>query len=484
MKLSKNAKLLLKKRYLLPSETYEGLFRRVAKAVSKGDALLEDEFYQIMTNLEFLPNSPCLMNAGTPIGQLEACFVLNIEDSLVSIYDTLKNAAIIYQSGGGVGFDFSKIRPAGDIVKSTFGVASGPVSFIKLYNISTEVVKQGGRRRGANMAILRVDHPDILEFINAKKVEGELSFFNISVGINDEFMNAVKKDEYYNLVNPKSGKVVKKLKARKVMNNIIENMYANGEPGIIFLDRLGPGITATNPCSEIPLEPYEACVLGSINVGKCVKKEKIDYEKLGNLVRLGVKFLNNVIDINKYPLPEIKEKCLKNRKIGLGVMGFADMLISLKIRYDSKLALETAEELMKFISSEAKKYSQNNKTMLCAAPTGSISIIADCSSSIDPIFSESYKRSIFEGDVLSKKYKKSPYLVTMKDVSGEQQLRMQAAFQKYIDNSISKTISLDENVSKSEIARLIFLGYNLGVKGLTIYRNKSRKKQVLCEVCK
>ncbi|VVB76517.1 Vitamin B12-dependent ribonucleoside-diphosphate reductase [Candidatus Tiddalikarchaeum anstoanum] len=484
MKLSENAKLLLKKRYLMPGESFEGLFRRVAKSASRNDKELEKEFYKIMTNLEFLPNSPCLMNAGTKIGQLLACFVLPIEDSLVSIYDTLKNAAIIYQSGGGVGFDFSKIRPRGDLVKTTNGVASGPVSFIKLYNESTEVVKQGGRRRGANMAVLRVDHPDIMEFINSKKEEGRLPHFNISVGITSKFMDALKKDSKYDLINPRTRRVVKKVQAEKVFDNIIENMHSNGEPGIIFLDRLGKGIAATNPCGEVPLEPYEACVLGSINLSKVIVGEKINYEKLGELVRLGVKFLNNILDINKYPLPKIRKKCLKNRKVGLGVMGFADMLIKIKVRYDSASALRIADEVMGFIKSTAKKYSENNKTLLSIAPTGSISIIADCSSSIDPVFSESFNRSINEGDVLSKKYENSDYLVTLKDVKSEQQVKMQAVFQKHVDNAVSKTISFNNDASKSDVKKVVLLGYELGIKGLTVYRDKSREKQVICEVCK
>ncbi len=483
MNLSKNAKILLKRRYLLPGESFEDLFKRVANHVSKGDRKLAREFYDIMTRLEFLPNSPCLMNAGTRMGQLFACFVLPIEDSLESIYETLKKSAIIYQSGGGVGYNFSKIRPKGDIVKSTNGVASGPVSFIKLFNYSTDVVKQGGRRRGANMGILNVNHPDIFEFIDSKRVEGELSNFNISVGIDDNFMKALEEDKKIELINPRDEKVVKKVRALEIFDRIAKNIYLNGEPGLIFLDRLGKGVEATNPCGEVPLEPYEACVLGSINISKFVNRGKIDYNRLKEAIRLGVKFLNNILDINNYPFKEIRKKCLKNRKIGLGIMGFADALIEMKIRYNSEEALKFIDEFMSFFSKEVHSHSQNNKKMISIAPTGSISIIADCSPSIEPIFSKEYSRKIAEGDTLVKRYKDSPYLVTSEEVSGEDQIKIVARFQNYVDNSISKTVNLPESTTVEEIKRLIVLAYNSGLKGITMYRNKSRKEQVICKSC-
>ncbi len=483
MNLSKNAKILLKRRYLLPGESFEEMFKRVAKHVSKENKRLEEEFFEIMTKLEFLPNSPCLMNAGTKMGQLFACFVLPIDDSLESIYETLKKSAIIYQSGGGVGYNFSKIRPKGDIVKSTNGVASGPVSFIKLFNYSTEVVKQGGRRRGANMGILNINHPDIVEFIDAKKKEGELSNFNISVGIDDRSMEAIKKNKKIELINPRDGKVVKRINSSQLLNRIAENIYTNGEPGLIFLDRLGKGINATNPCGEVPLEPYEACVLGSINISKFVEKGEMNYNRLKKVIKLGVQFLNNILDINNYPFKEIRKKCLKNRKIGLGIMGFADALIKLKIRYGSDKALEFIDKFMSFFSKEVHKYSQNNKKMIGIAPTGSISIIADCSPSIEPIFSKEYSRRIAEGDLLTKKYRDSPYLVTSDQISGEDQIRVVARFQKYVDNSISKTINLKESTTIDEIKRLIVLAYDLGLKGITMYREKSRKEQVICKSC-
>ncbi|MBW2977774.1 adenosylcobalamin-dependent ribonucleoside-diphosphate reductase, partial [Candidatus Woesearchaeota archaeon] len=470
MALSKNALEVLKARYLLKDskgkiiETPKQMFRRVAKSIAKIDNAKEEEFYQVMSNLEFLPNSPTLMNAGTELGQLSACFVLPIEDSLESIFDTLKSSALIHQSGGGTGFSFSRLRPKGDIVKSTKEVASGPVSFIDAYDKTTDVVKQGGKRRGANMGILNVDHPDIIEFIKAKE-KGGLTNFNLSVGITDKFMNIVKEGKSYELVNPRNGKVVKKINARKIFDLIAETAWKTGDPGIVFLDEINRKhalkklgrIESTNPCGEVPLLPNESCNLGSINLTKFISDRKINYEKLRKVIVTGVRFLDNVIDANKYPLKEIEKITKANRKIGLGVMGFADMLIMLGIRYDSKKALKIADELMKFISETAimasvelakrrgsfpnfrksewvKKYkAMRNGTVTTIAPTGSISIIANCSNGIEPLFATKFvrislgKEFVYEHPLL-KKYDKKLF-VTAHDIKPEWHVKMQAVFQ-------------------------------------------------------
>jgi ribonucleoside-diphosphate reductase alpha chain len=415
------------------------MFRRVAKAVSAPDEhyepdadlnAVEEEFYQMMSRLEFLPNSPCLMNAGTDIGQLAACFVIPVEDSMEGIFSALKDMALIHQSGGGTGFSFSRLRPKGDIVKTTMGIASGPISFMKIFDEATNTIKQGGRRRGANMGILRVDHPDILEFITTKSKPGVLDNFNISVGVTDAFINAVKNDEEYDLINPRTGLPVKRLYARDVFNLIIANAWQTGDPGLVFLDEINRKnptpqigqIEATNPCGEVPLLPYESCNLGSINLSKMISNGKLDYDKLRRTIRSAVHFLDNVIDASLYPLNEITEITRANRKIGLGVMGLADALILLGIPYDSEEALRFGEELMAFIYGEAEKMSREiaekrgsfanyegsvwdkpgaeprrNATVTSVAPTGTISIIAGASSGIEPLFAVAFVRDVMEG---------------------------------------------------------------------------------------
>lgn len=524
--LTKNAITVLKKRYLLRDkngkliETPLQLFKRVAKAISKNNKKLEKEFFNIMNNLEFLPNSPTLMNAGTKLGQLSACFVLPIEDSLTSIFNTVKNTALIHQSGGGTGFNFSKLRPKNDLVQSTHGVASGPISFMTVIDKSTEVIKQGGKRRGANMGILNIDHPDIIEFITAKN-KPILNNFNISVAVTDKFMQALKKNKSYNLVDPKTKKR-KKQSAKKIFNLIAYNAWKNGDPGLIFIDeinrhnptpKLGK-IQATNPCGEVPLLPYESCILGSINLTKVIKNQKIDFEKLEKLVKIGIKFLNNVIDVNKYPLKEIEKITKKNRKIGLGVMGFADMLIKLRIPYDSKEAIKIAEKIMKFMSEKAKKYSKNNKTLTTIAPTGTISLIADCSSGIEPLFAIAYTKEVLGGKkllILNKEFEKiakkrkfyskklmkkiakkgsikgikeipkdiQKLFVTAMDITPKSHLKIQAAFQKYTDNAVSKTINLPNKATVNDVKKIFLLAYKLKCKGITIYRYGSKPKQVL-----
>jgi len=532
--LSKNALRVLEKRYLLKNEkgkvieTPARMFRRVARAVAKGSPKLEKQFYQVMSNLEFLPNSPTLMNAGTKIGQLSACFVLPIEDSLESIFNTLKTAALIHQSGGGTGFSFSKIRPRGDIVKSTKGIASGPVSFIEVYNKTTQVIRQGGKRRGANMGVLRVDHPDIIEFIKAKEKEGSLANFNLSVGVTDRFMKAVKENKSYELINPRTKKTLKKINARKIFDLIVEMAWKTGDPGIIFLDEINrkhplkEKIETTNPCGEVPLLPYESCNLGSINLKKFVKNKKIDYKKLKKIIKIAVKFLDNVIDVNKYPLKEIEKITKTNRKIGLGVMGFAEMLILLEIPYNSEQALKTAEKLMKFISEQAKKSAKKNITVTTIAPTGTISIIADCSNSIEPLFAVSFVKKVMGGtklvevNVLFEKIakqkgfysknlmKKIAYKGTVQnmkevpkeiqklfetayDIPPEQHVKMQAVFQKYTDNAVSKTVNLKKNAAKTDVKNIFLLAHKLKCKGVTVFRQGSRKEQVInigkCKVC-
>ena len=548
LKMSVNAVQVLERRYLLKNESGEvietplQLFGRIAKAVAL-DPESEEEFLNMLVNLEFLPNTPTLMNAGTDIGQLSACFVIPVQDSLISIFDAVKNMALIQQSGGGTGFSFSRIRPRGDIVKSTQGVASGPVSFMRVFDVTTDIIKQGGKRRGANMGILRVDHPDIIEFITAKTKEGFLTNFNISVAVDDKFMNAVKEDSDYELINPRNRDAVKKVKARDIWNLIITMAWRTGDPGIIFIDEINRHnptpqmgeIESTNPCGELPLLPYESCNLGSINLAKIVKKGSIEWEKLEKTVNVAVRFLDNVIDINKYPLPRIEEITKANRKIGLGVMGFADMLAQLGIPYDSEEALKTAEELMSFIKEKSHSVSENlalyqgafpnfpgsiykkpirNSTVTTVAPTGSISIIGGCSSGIEPLFAISFVRNVLEGtklievnphfearakergfysEELMMKIAKTGTLagikeipddvkrvfVTAFDIAPEWHVKMQATFQKYCDNAVSKTINFPNDVDIKEVEKAFMLAYELKCKGITVYRYGSKFRQVL-----
>jgi len=578
--LTDSAKAVLARRYLLKDdqgrviETPEQLFRRVAKFIAEADrnygaddSSVEQtaaSFYDMMAALDFMPNSPTLMNAGRDLGQLSACFVLPVGDSMEEIFESNKNAALIHKSGGGTGFAFSRLRPRNSVVASTMGVASGPVSFMKVYNASTEAVKQGGTRRGANMGILRVDHPDILEFIASKENTSEITNFNISVAITDAFMQALAKDTDYVLIDPRSKRPFvqdgQKLRynARDVFKQIVDHAWKTGEPGIIFIDRINQlnptapseTIEATNPCGEQPLPPYDSCNLGSINLGHFVKEalpedydlsepaRGIDWERLATTIHRAVHFLDNVIDQNKYPLPEIELQTKKNRRIGLGVMGWADMLVKLGLPYNSEPAFALGETLMEFVHTEAQKhsshlatkrgkfpnwegaiYKQNevlmrNATVTTIAPTGTISIIAGCSSGIEPYYAIAFERNVMDGTrlveanplfieaakaadaysdtlaerVLSqrsvKDIKELPeqiraIFLTAADVSPEEHIRMQAAFQKFTDSSVSKTINLPEEATRDQVERAFRKAYELGCKGVTVYRDNSRPNQVL-----
>lgn len=567
--LSENAELVLSKRYYHKDdngnciENATDLFWRVASSIAEEEKKypksshdaekLAVKFYTLMANGYFLPNSPTLMNAGSKLGQLAACFVLPVGDSIEEIFDAIKYAAMIHKSGGGTGFSFTNIRSKDSRVGTTGGVASGPISFLKIFNTATEQIKQGGTRRGANMGILRVDHPDILEFIRAKEQDGEFINFNLSVALTEKFMEAVEKGENYDLIDPHSKAVKGTLNAKEVFDILVNKAWASGDPGIVFLDRINRDnptpaqgdMESTNPCGEQPLLPYEACNLGSINLSKFVipgnisdnKEEAVDWNSLKDVIHTAVRFLDNVIDASKYPLEKIEEKVRLNRKIGLGVMGFADMLFALELPYNSDEALKLAEKVMEFIQTEGRNASHTlaeergafpafsesiykdgkplrNATITTIAPTGTLSIIASCSSGVEPIFALAFARHVMDGERL---IEVNPYFenaiksrdlytselmeavtnvgsiasfdflpqavrdvfVTAMDISAEAHLRMQAAFQKYTDNAVSKTVNLPNNATVQDIDHIYRLAYTLGCKGVTIYRDGSKSGQVL-----
>jgi ribonucleoside-diphosphate reductase alpha chain len=565
--LNDNAKVVLTRRYLRkgpdgkPYELPRELFWRVAAKIAAQEACFKGgkakveararEYYDLLTGFRFLPNSPTLMNAGTELGQLAACFVLPVGDSIEEIFDAVKYAALIHKSGGGTGFSFSRLRPTDSRVGSTGGVASGPLSFLRIFNTATEQIKQGGTRRGANMGILRIDHPDILRFIKAKEKDGALNNFNLSVGLTEAFMQAVDKDEEYELVAPNTGEVWDRLRAREVFHILVQKAWESGDPGMVFLDRINRDnptpqlgeIEATNPCGEQPLLPYEACNLGSINLAAFHSEAAADgiaWDELRTVIHQSVRFLDNVIEASVYPLPQITEMVRTNRKIGLGIMGFADLLFQLGVPYNTQEGVHTAEKLMAFIQEESKVASQalaeergpfpayagstyaakklgpyRNATTTTIAPTGTLSILAGCSSGIEPLFALSFVRNVMDNDklvevnpyfeaALKKAEAYSPKLmeevakggsiqameylpaeirrvfVTAMDIEPSWHLKMQAAFQKYTDNAVSKTVNLPNSTTQEDIWDIYWKAYELGCKGVTVYRDGCKTSQVLC----
>ncbi len=555
--LTETAETVLERRYYLkdaegkPLENWETLCRRVSNAVALVDEDqpdykgLADRFFNMIHSLDFLPNSPCLMNAGTDLGQLSACFVLPVEDSMDGIFTSIRNGALVHKTGGGTGYSFSRLRPKNSSVRSTQGVASGPLSFAAVFDAATETIKQGGKRRGANMGVLRVDHPDIMQFITAKEDQTRYTNFNFSVAITDLFMDAVTHDQEYDLIDPSNGRVVESLRAREVFDKIIDLAWHNGEPGVLFIDaanrdnatpQLGK-FEATNPCGEQWLLPYESCNLGSINLGQYVKKGKVDWDRLGETTRLAVRFLDNVIDCNRFPIPEIAEMTQKTRKVGLGVMGMHDMLIQLERPYGSEEGRSTSSEVMAFIRKEAEaasvalaelkgpfpaydktfnKYpARRNAALTSIQPTGTVSMIADCASGCEPYFSIVMIKNVMDGDrllmvnklfekvareegfysdELMEKVASSGTVVghkeiperwqeifrTAQDIKPEQHIRMQGILQQNgVDSSISKTINLPSAATRDDVRTAYMLGFELGCKGLTVYRDGSRDHQVL-----
>ena len=567
VQLTHNAKIVLEKRYLRkgpdnkPNETPEDFLWRVASSIAAEETKYErssysaeklaKEFYQLMASLTFLPNSPTLMNAGTPLGQLAACFVLPVGDSIEEIFDAVKYAALIHKSGGGTGFSFSRLRPKDSRVGSTGGVASGPISFLRIFNTATEQIKQGGTRRGANMGILSINHPDILEFIRIKECEGELNNFNLSVAVTNDFMRAVEERQDYDLIDPHTNSIAGQLNAGEVFDLLVQKAWTSGDPGVIFIDRINEynatpaqgQIESTNPCGEQPLLPYEACNLGSVNLAAFYDENNpdcLDWDRLAATVALAVRFLDNVIDASIYPLEKIKEIVHKNRKIGLGVMGFADLLFRTGRPYNSRQATELAEKIMSFFSDEARKTSAllakergpfpayqesvfaakgegpyRNATVTTIAPTGTLSIIAGCSSGIEPLFALCFSRNVLDGaklmevnpwfeqalknsdfysaglmeevattggiqhmDMLPEELRK--VFITAMDIDPEWHLRMQAAFQHHTDNAVSKTVNLPNPATEEDIRRIYWMAYEMGCKGVTVYRDGCKSTQVLC----